>query len=257
MIKLPRTYHLQGSRLPSGKSDPGAVEFDQVQGQFLVVEEKVDGSGVSISLDSHLNVQIYHRGSPATSKEYDQLHDWADRRWEDLLLLLGERYVLFGEWMQYKHTLFYDRLPHYFLESDIYDQEKGIWLSTNARNNLLKGYRYIKQVPMLAAFKPSSLGQMVGLIGPSQFISTDWSKQLKRKCELRKLDFSTVLNETDSSRLMEGLYVKHEDDFQVLARYKYVRYDFVQKILASGTHVRDRVAIYNMVYGSSEYGEEL
>ena len=54
-----------------------------------------------------------------------------------------------------------------------------------------------------------------------------------------------VISETDDSGLMEGLYIKHEDDFQVLHRYKYVRYDFLQKILNSGSHLMDRIPIYN------------
>jgi hypothetical protein len=125
-MKLPRTLHIEGSRLPAGKSDPEAVEFNKLLGQFLVVEEKVDGTGVSISLDKHLDLEIKHRGSLAIGREFKPLHEWASNHWEDLLFLLGERYVMFSEWMYCKHTIFYDNLPNYFLESDIYDKEKEI-----------------------------------------------------------------------------------------------------------------------------------
>lgn len=257
MKKLPRTIHIEGSRMPPGKSDPEAVQFPALKGQFLVVEEKVDGSGVSIFLDNHLNLQIWHRGSPAIGKEYHQLHHWADNHWEDFADLLGERYILFGEWMYHKHAIFYDMLPHFFLESDIYDKEREVWLSTNARNNFLKGHHYLKQVPVIAAFKPSALEQITSLVGKSKYISPEWEKNLQLKCLMSGASFAKTMEETETSGLMEGLYIKQEDDLTVINRYKYIRYDFLQKILDSGTHLRDRIPITNMVSGTVEHTDGL
>lgn len=248
-MKLPRTLHIEGSRMPPGKVDPEAKQFSKLAGQFLVIEEKVDGTGVSISLDTHLDIQIDHRGSPATGKEFKPLYDWADKHWEDLLMLLGERYVLFGEWMHNKHTIFYDNLPHLFLESDIYDNDKEIWLSTAARKSLLKGHEFIKQVPVLASFKPSSLKQITNLVGKTQFKTDYWQQNMQERCNFLGADFETTLKETDQSGLMEGLYIKHEDDLKVLDRYKFVRYEFLQSILESGTHLIDREIIFNSLAG--------
>lgn len=231
--------------MPVGKSDPEAVEFNKLNGQFLVIEEKVDGTGVSIALDSHWELQINHRGSPATGKEFKELHNWAENHWEDLLMLLGERYTLFGEWMYNKHTIFYDKLPHHFLESDIFDNERRVWLSTSARNNLLKGHPYIKQVPVIAAFKPSALWQITQLVGKTSYQSEKWQDTLRSKCAIMGANPEKIMKETDQTGLMEGLYIKHEDDLQVLDRYKYVRYEFLQSILNSGTHLIDRMPIYN------------
>lgn len=248
-MKLPRTLHIEGSRLPAGKTDPEAIEFNKLNGQFLVIEEKVDGAGVSISLDTHFNLKINHRGSPATGKEFKPLHEWAEKHWEDLVYLLGERYTLFGEWMYTKHTIYYDSLPHLFLESDIYDNTRKIWLSTNARNNLLGGCKFIKQVPVLAAFKPSALWQITNLVGKTKFQSPEWQDKLRAKCNLLGADFETVLQQTDKSGMMEGLYIKQEDDLQVTGRYKFIRYEFLDTILTSGSHVRDRLPIYNSLSG--------
>ena len=248
-LKVPRTLHIEGSRLPPGKFDPEAVEFSKLRGQFLVIEEKVDGSGVSIFLDNKFNVQIWHRGSPAVSKEYYALHNWAENHWEELVFLLGERYILFGEWMHDKHTIFYDRLPHFFLESDIYDREREIWLSTMARQEFVKGQQYIQQVPTLASLKPSSLDQITGLLGKSTLVSKEWQKNLQLKCILSGANYDRTLEETDASGLMEGLYIKQENDKQVIGRYKYVRYDFLRQILGSGTHLRDRVPVSNIISG--------
>ncbi len=248
-MKLPRTLHIEGSRLPNGKTDPEAIQFDKLKGQFLVIEEKVDGTGVSISLDNHFNLEINHRGSPAVGKEFHHLHNWAEKHWEDLLDILGERYILFGEWMQSKHTIFYDKLPHKFLESDIYDKERNIWLSTNARNDLLKQAKFIKRVPVIAAFKPTSLSQITQLVGKSQYQTPNWQESLKVKAQMFGSPIDKVLKETDQSGLMEGLYIKHEDDLQVVGRYKYVRHEFLQSILDSGTHLRDRLPVFNGLDG--------
>lgn len=250
-MKLPRTLHIAGSRLAKGGVDPKAVQFSTLTGQFLVIEEKVDGTGVSISLDTHWNLVINHRGHPAQGKEFKALHEWAEKHWEDLLLLLGERYVLFGEWMFNKHTIFYDNLPHFFLESDIYDQERDIWLSTNARNRLLGEHSYIKRVPVLAALKPNNLSQITSYVGKTQFQTENWQQTLRQKCSMIGIPYTKVLSETDDSSLMEGLYIKHEDDFQVLNRYKYIRLEFLQSILDSGTHLIDRQPIFNNLTGDT------
>jgi len=250
-MKLPRTLHIEGSRLPAGGTDPEAIEFNKLKDQFLVIEEKVDGTGVSISLDKHFDLNINHRGSKAIGKEFKALYDWAEDNWEDLVYLLGERYTLFGEWMQNKHTIFYDKLPHRFLESDIYDREKKIWLSTSARNNLLNGAKFVKQVPVIAAMKPSALWQVTQLVGKTAYQSPEWQKTLKVKSQMFGADYQKVLSETDQTGMMEGLYIKHEDDFQVVGRYKYVRHEFLQCILNSGSHIMNRLPVYNALEGET------
>lgn len=249
MTKLPRTLHIEGSRLKAGQVDPEAVEFAKLAGQFLVVEEKVDGTGVSIFFDDQLDVQVWHRGSQAEGKEFTQLWNWVNSHQNELFELLENRYILFGEWMLHKHTIFYDRLPHYFLESDIYDSKALIWLSTDARHGLLTGHNYIKSVPVLASLKPTKLGQLTNLISKPLYQSEDWRASLWGQCGRTGQELDKVLAETDTSDLAEGLYIKHEEDRQVLGRYKYVRYEFVEHIVNSGSHVRDREPTHNVVLG--------
>lgn len=119
MKKLPRTLHIEGSGL-AHRDDPDAIQFNKLAGELLYIEEKVDGSGVSIFFDDKLELQVWHRGSPATGKEFNKLRGWALAHQDNLFAVLEDRYHLFGEWMLHKHTIFYDRLPQYFLESDIY-----------------------------------------------------------------------------------------------------------------------------------------
>jgi hypothetical protein len=250
MIKLPRTQHIEGSRLPKGKPDPEAVQFPELNGKLLVIEEKVDGTGVCIFFDDNANPQIWHRGSMAIGKEYRQLHDWVIRHQDRLFTLLENRYLLFGEWMLNKHTIFYDQLPHYFLESDIYDQRGMIWLSTEGRKAVTTGHHdYIKSVPVIATITPTELSQITSLVGKSQYQSENWNSLLWHKCEMMDQDFDKVLQQTDQSGLMEGLYIKHESDRHVMDRYKYVRYEFVETIVNSGSHLIDREPLHNVALG--------
>ena len=54
-----------------------------------------------------------------------------------------------------------------------------------------------------------------------------------------------MLRETDPSRTMEGLYIKLEENGQVVDRVKFVRASFHQCVDASGSHWLDRPIVPN------------
>jgi RNA ligase len=62
--------------------------------------------------------------------------------------VLGDRYVLYGEWLYAKHTVFYNALPHYFLEYDVLDLHTQQFLSTQVRRVLLAALPIVS-VPVL------------------------------------------------------------------------------------------------------------
>jgi len=72
--------------------------------------------------------------------------------WHTRFAVLGARYIMYGEWMYAKHTVFYDRLPHTFLEFDVYDRKARVFLSTKARRALLTGLP-IMPVPVVLRAK--------------------------------------------------------------------------------------------------------
>ena len=150
-----------------------------------------------------------------------------------------------------KHHIYYDKLPAFFLESDILDQKTGMWLSTLARQELLRPHDFIRSVPILAVMKPTKLSQLTSQIKSPLYQSNMWRVHLWHKCEMYDWDLEKVLKETDQSELAEGLYIKHEDGQKVIGRYKYVRYEFVEGIINSGTHLIDREPIHNSLAGNA------
>ena len=260
MIKYPRTFHLRGSRLQPGDDGFGDVPFAAVRGATLVVEEKIDGAnaGISFSPSGELRLQSrghFLRGGPR-EKQFALLKTWAQCYQHWLWAALGSRYVLYGEWLYAKHTVFYDALTHYFMEFDVLDRQTGQFLSTELRRLMFAGMP-IAAVPVLHAGPLDSLDDLLALIGPSAFKTAGWRERLASVSAAAGLDPARVAGETDRSDLMEGLYIKVEAADQVLGRYKYVRGDFLQAILDSGSHWLDRPIVPNQLrdgvdlYGAS------
>ena len=143
ILKYPRTRHVEGSRLQLGdKGDDKPIA--ELRDQFLTVEEKVDGANCGISFHSDGKPRLQSRGhflaGGYRERHFDLLKTWASVHAPRLFEVLGTRYVMYGEWMYAKHTVFYDQLAHYFLEFDIFDCEAQRFLSTAARRDLLNGH---------------------------------------------------------------------------------------------------------------------
>lgn len=254
MIKLPRTLHIEGSRMQDGEVDKDAVKFSSLTDKFLVIEEKVDGTGVGISFDNDANISIQTRGHVVQkgffgAKQFAPLHTWADANMDKLWELISDRYILFGEWCYAKHTIFYNNLCDYFLESDIYDRQLNIWLSTSKRQELISRYGgdIICSVPILKIGRFHPEDQIKDYVQPSFYKTEKWKQDLESYCGKFHYDYSQIIRETDDSILSEGLYIKHEDRDKVIGRFKYVRSQFLETILRSRSHYKDRAIVPNIV----------
>lgn len=213
MVKYPRTPHLAGSKLQPGDEDLPVVSLDAAGRGTLVIEEKLDGSNSGISFDDSGSLVLQSRGHILTGgpreRQFDLFKRWASHHRTALWEMLGGRYILYGEWLYARHTIPYDRLPHFFLEFDILDRETEEFLSTDRRRSLLAGGP-VTSVPVLGH---GGVGKIDGYLGQS-------------RCS--------------SQQQMEGLYLKREEGGRVTARYKYVRASFLQAVEDSGEHWMDR-----------------
>ncbi|MDP4143550.1 MAG: RNA ligase family protein [Bacillota bacterium] len=249
LFKYPRTRHIEGSRLQSGDEDLKSVKFEYLKGKYLVIEEKVDGANCGISFDKEGNMFLQSRGHYLNGgygeKQFSLFKTWANCYRYALNSLLGDRYILYGEWLYAKHTVFYDELTHYFMEFDIFDKLQNKFLSTSRRRQLLKDYDFIVSVLVLFEGKLNSLKELTSLLGKSNFKSLRGEEVLKLSCEELNLSFELAKKQTDITDLMEGLYIKLEDEDQVIDRFKYVRSSFLNTILDSETHWINRPIIPN------------
>jgi len=214
ILKYPRTPHVTGSRLQPGDDDLPLIALDALDALPIVVEEKLDGSNSGISFDPHDgSLLLQSRGHVLTGgpreRQFDLFKRWANRHAEWLRDTLGAKYVMYGEWLYARHTIYYDELPHYFLEFDLLDRENGQFLSTARRRKILSGGPVVS-VPVLAEGR-----------------GVRWNHLITR---------STC----SSQETMEGLYLKHEEDGVVRGRYKFVRPSFLQAVEDSGEHWMDR-----------------
>ena len=62
--------------------------------------------------------------------------------------MLGQQYLMYGEWLYAKHSIFYRNLPHYFFEFDIFDKQEQVFLDLERRLEILRGIG-VQTVPVL------------------------------------------------------------------------------------------------------------
>jgi len=254
--KYPRTRHLEGSRLQIGDIADDKPLAELV-GQTLVVEEKVDGANSAISFDADGQIMLQSRGHYLTGggreRHFDMFKTWAAAHAHTLQAVLGDRFIMYGEWMFAKHTVFYDRLPHFFMEFDLFDRASGVFLSTEERRSILAGTP-VMPVPVVYSGGLGSVAQIEALIKPSLYKSSDWPAELERAALASGSRLDMVEKQTEDSDLAEGLYVKLEGGGEVRERFKFVRErfkfvraDFHQTIQSSEGHWLDRPILPNQL----------
>lgn len=229
--KYPRTPHLKGSRLQSGDEDLSQVEFSEILGKNIVIEEKIDGANVGVSFSEEGELLLQSRGhylrGGAREIHYDLFKKWANSAINTLFDIFGTRYIMYGEWMFAKHKIYYDNLPSYFLEFDIYDKEMGVFLDTKTRKQMLLGSG-IQSVPVLASGVFNNEKQILAYLGKSLYITENAQENLLNEIKRLNLSEEEILSQTQKGNLAEGLYIKVEEDKEVKNRLKFVRYDYLQ-----------------------------
>jgi len=213
ILKYPRTPHIAGSKIQPGDEDLNAIARETLHGLPVVVEEKLDGSNSGVSFDADGSLILQSRGHILTGgpreRQFNLFKRWASHHTATLRQILGHRYLMYGEWLYARHTIPYDRLPHFFLEFDVWDRERAEFLSTDRRRELFAGTPIVS-VPILGSGVVTSLDRYIGT------------------------------SHCSSSETMEGLYLKHEGDGKVMGRYKFVRTGFLQTVAESADNWMDR-----------------
>ena len=250
IMKYPRTPHIEGSRIQPGDEDLSQIPFSRIKGRHLVIEEKCDGANSAISFDSDGRLLLQSRGHYLTGgyreRHYNFMKQWANAHRDKFYSLLGTRYIMYGEWLYAKHTVFYDALPHYFLEFDILDRETGTFQDTPTRHSMLQDSPVVS-VPVLGEGAYETKEDMIRLLSQSRFVSPNQRQKLIDAAVKLGLDPEKSCNDTDLSGMMEGLYIKVEEGGIVTERMKFVRAAFLQCVDFSQTHWIDKPIIPNQL----------
>lgn len=204
--KFPHTPHLlwlgPGQPREDKVLSPSEVA-DFLTGE-LVIEEKVDGANLGLSLGLDGRVRAQSRGNylaPGRSHaQWNPLWAWLAERRTVLEDALRGGLILYGEWCHARHTVPYHALPDWFLGFDIYETSTRRFWSADRRNAWLadvdvvpipevnRGRFQLKQLPALLR---SALGSvpMEGiylrreqagyLVGRAKIVSNAFKQQIE------------------------------------------------------------------------------
>ena len=266
--KYPRTPHVKGSGLQRGDEDMVVVDLDRYRGRRLIAEEKLDGSNSRYGFDAAGDPMAGSRGHLIDldrrdihrERQWNRFKDWIAVHKDVLLERLEDRYRVYNEWCYAGHTSFYDRLPHWLFEFDVYDRSRDCFLGTDERRALFAGLPVVS-VPVLYDGPCLGLDHLMSLVTTrdeasgrdlrwteaSLYKGPDWEAALEASIRREGLDPARNVHHFEPTRAAEGLYLKIEEDGRVIERLKFVRPDFVQKIIAADEHWHNRPIVPNVL----------
>lgn len=206
-FRFPRTPHLAwlGAGAPRDDKVLAPGEVSELLAGDVIIEEKVDGANLGLSVEEDGTLRGQNRGSyldlDAPQGQWKPLKRWLSTRRHALAQLLGPDLILFGEWCYALHSVRYTRLPDWFLAFDVYDRQLGEFWSADRRTELANRLD-IRTVPEL---------------GRGHYDIARLKELLLAKSQV-----------TDG--VAEGLYVRREAGDVLIARAKLVRAEFAQAI---------------------------
>jgi ATP-dependent RNA circularization protein (DNA/RNA ligase family) len=228
-FRFPHTPHLAWL----GKGDPrddkvlSPAEAAALLRADIVVEEKLDGANLGLSMDAQGQLRVQNRGQYLTEPytgQFSRLSSWSMQHRHMLADHLDTNLILFGEWCAARHSLDYRTLPDWFLVFDVYDRTQGRFWCTQRRN---------------------ALANKLGLaVVPTLFHGCATMRQLTYL-------LSTTLSRYRAGAL-EGMVIRQENADWCEGRAKLVAADFTQTI---DTHWRRRTIEWNQLSRAACCGE--
>lgn len=206
-FRFPHTPHLAwlGYGMPRGDKVLSRSEVQAFLEGDVVVEEKLDGANIGLSVGPEGGLRAQNRGQYLRgpySGQFAHLTKWMDVHEDPLFDALSDGNILFGEWCAARHSVSYDGLPDWFLVFDVYDRANSRFWSTSRRNSLMQAMG-LSTVPTLLTGRISLTDlEMLVQSEPSRFRSGP----------------------------MEGIVIRQESHQWLTKRAKIVSPDFVQSI---------------------------
>lgn len=220
-FRFPNTPHLLwlGKGQPRDDKILSDEEVAALLRDEVLIEEKLDGANLGISLDEQGELRAQNRGQylpQPFSGQFSRLNSWLGQHGESLRQILTPELILFGEWCAARHSLDHDKLPDWFLLFDVYDCGAGKFWSLARRNQLAQELD-ISTVPLL------------------------------KRAKVTRDQLIRLLDDTRSryrSGKVEGIVIRCDSPLWCENRAKLVNREFVQTI---ADHWRSRTIEWNLV----------
>ncbi|EXI90621.1 MAG: RNA ligase [Candidatus Accumulibacter regalis] len=218
-FRFPHTPHLAwlGTGEPRDDKVLSAAEARALLDATVVVEEKLDGANLGLSVGPDGRVRAQNRGQylqPPFGGQFARLNGWLTAHEGALFDALDTHLIAFGEWCTARHSLEYTALPDWWLVFDVYDRREGRFWCTRRRDEWAHD---------------------LGL--------TTTPALLRGQTDLATL--KDTLNEHRSRYRdgpMEGVVIRVDDEHWLHQRAKLVRPDFTQQI---DQHWRRNALVWN------------
>ena len=224
-FRFPHTPHLAWLGEGSPRDDK-VLSPNEVTGLLagdVVVEEKLDGASLGLSLAPDGSLRAQNRGqylAELPAGQFARLPAWLVQHDKALRSVLTPNLILFGEWCAARHSLDYSALPDWFLLFDVFDRSLSRFWSCSRRNVLARSAGLVT-VPLVRQGKAS-----VDVL--KQLVATEKSHYREGS--------------------LEGVVIRRESSEWSEVRAKLVRPDFTQAI---NTHWRKRVLEWNCIINLS------
>lgn len=218
-FRYPHTPHLVwlGEGSPRDDKVLSPAEADDLLARRVVVEEKLDGANLGLSVTPAGQLRMQNRGDYLNvpyAGQFARLPEWLVRNEERVFDALTPDLIVFGEWVAARHSLDYESLPDWWLVFDVYDLRVQRFWSAPRRDA--------------------------------------WAGALGLPCVPRVFQGRTILESLKEILMrhpskyregsMEGLVIRADEADWSIARAKVVRADFAQAIAA---HWRNRPLVWN------------
>jgi len=145
--KYEKTYHL----FPvTSKWNLDNTNVKRLLAGSVVIEEKMDGANTGIIRHSK-GFSLQKRNSlvgPSVHAQFDFFYNWAYQQNYEKIMSLPEGVIVYGELLYAVHSIYYDRLPDYFLVFDVRQGKK--WFDYEARKEFCETHGF-HMVPLIAS----------------------------------------------------------------------------------------------------------
>ena len=220
-FRFPPTPHIAwlGEGTPRDDKVLSVTEAAALLAGNVVIEEKLDGANLGLSLAPDGSLRAQNRGQyldEPHAGQFARLRSWLAQNSATLHTVMTLDLILFGEWCAARHSLDYAALPDWFLLFDVYERAAGRFWSTPRRNALARKAGLVT-VPQVFSGK-------IATVALKELLATATSRY--------------------RHGALEGLVIRRESSEWCEARAKLVRPDFTQAI---DMHWRKRAIEWNRI----------